>query len=233
MKTVDMINYNSISSTPPSAIVLIGPTCNHCTQVVDALQALMKDGSLSRIEIINAEIEVKLAASMGVHSVPWIKIGPFVLEGSHTEAELRQWANRVSAPDGMAWYFDEQLKDGKLALVEAMVNEEPDRLSAIIPLASDTDTAIQTRVGIGALLEGLEGTGMAKILVADLGKLTLHPDARVRADACHYLALCENPDAISFLESCIEDNDPTVREITAESIEHLSSLPSASKNTTD
>ncbi len=228
-----MINYKSNSATPPSAVVLIGPTCSHCAHVVDALQALMKDGSLSRIEIINAEIETGLAASMGVHSVPWIKMGPFVLEGSHTEAELRQWANRVAAPDGMAWYFDEQLKDGKLSLVEAMVSEEPDRLSAIIPLASDTDTAIQTRVGIGALLEGLEGTGMAKTLVADLGKLTRHPDARVRADACHYLALCENPAAVSFLESCIKDDDPTVREISAESIEHLSSLPAARKHTTD
>lgn len=226
-----MINYISNSAIPPSAVVLIGPTCTHCAQVVDALQVLMKDGRLSRIEIINAEIEIELAASLGVHSVPWIKIGPFVLEGSHTETELRQWANRVAAPDGMAWYFDEQLKDGKLAIVEKIVNEEPDRLSAIIPLAADTDTAIQTRVGIGALLEGLEGTGIAKILVTDLGKLTRHPDARVRADACHYLALCENPGAVSFLENCIEDNDPTVREIAAESIEHLSSLPAASKNT--
>lgn len=218
---------------PPSAIVLIGPTCAHCAQVMDSLQVLVKDGSLSRLEIVNAEIETQLAASLGVHSVPWIRIGPFVLEGSHTEAELRQWANRVSAPDGMAWYFDEQLKDGKLAVVEKMVNEEPNRLSAIIPLASDTDTAIQTRVGIGALLEGLEGSGMATTLVPDLGKLTRHPDARVRADACHYLALCENPNAVPYLEKCIKDDDPNVREIAAEGIEHLSSLPSTNKNTSD
>jgi hypothetical protein len=218
---------------PPAAVVLIGPTCAHCAQVMDSLQVLVKDGSLSRLEIINAEIETGLAASLGVRSVPWIRIGPFVLEGSHTESELRQWANRVSAPDGMAWYFDEQLKDGKLATVEKMVNDEPNRLPAIIPLAADTDTAIQTRVGIGALLEGLEGSGSAKNLVPDLGKLTRHPDARVRADACHYLALCENPDAVAFLEKCIEDDDPNVREIAAEGIEHLSSLPSTNKNTSD
>lgn len=197
------------------------------------MEALIKDGSLSRIEIVNAEIETELATSLGVRSVPWIKIGPFILEGSHTETELRQWTQRVATPDGMAWYFDEQLKSGKLAVVEKMVNENSDRLSAIILLAADTDTAIQTRVGIGALLEGLEGTGIARVLVADLGKLTRHPDARVRADACHYLALCEDPDAIAFLESCIEDDDPTVREIAAESIEHLSSLPSTDKTTSD
>lgn len=218
---------------PPSAVVLIGPTCAHCARVMDSLQVLVKDGSLSRLEIINAEIETELAASLGVRSVPWIRIGPFVLEGSHTEAELRQWASRVFAPDGMAWYFDEQLKDGNLATVEKMVNEEPNRLPAIIPLAADTDTAIQTRVGIGALLEGLEGSGMATMLVPDLGKLTRHPDARVRADACHYLALCENPDAVAFLEKCIKDDDPTVREIAAEGIEHLSSLPFTNKNTSD
>jgi predicted thioredoxin/glutaredoxin len=66
------------------------------------MEVLVKDGSLSRIEIINAEIETGLAASLGVHSVPWIKIGPFVLEGSHSEAELRQWAERVFNPNGIA-----------------------------------------------------------------------------------------------------------------------------------
>ena len=218
---------------PPSAVVFIGPTCAHCAQAVEALHVLVKDGSLSRVEVINAEIEAELAARLDVRSVPWIRIGPFVLEGSHTAAELRQWAERVTAPDGMAWYFDEQLKDGKLAIVEKMIKEEPDRLSAIIPLASDTDTAIQTRVGIGALLEGLEGSGIARNLVADLGKLTLHPDARVRADACYYLALCENPDAVTFLEHGIKGDDPTIREIAAEGIEHLSLLPSTDKTTSD
>ncbi len=218
---------------PPSATVLIGPTCKHCEQVVEALQALIKDGSLSRIEIINAEIETELAASLGVRSVPWIRIGSFILEGSHTETELRQWAGRVAAADGMAWYFDEQLKDGKLAMVERLVNEEPDRIAAIIPLAADTDTAIQTRIGIGALLEGLEGSGIATSLVPELGTLTRHPNARVKADACHYLGLCENPDAIVFLKSCVDDADPTVREIAAEGIEHLSSLPSATKTTSE
>ncbi|MEE8388334.1 MAG: HEAT repeat domain-containing protein [Acidiferrobacterales bacterium] len=217
----------------PSAVVIIGTTCAHCAQVMDSLQELVKDGSLSRVEIINAEIETELAASLGVRSVPWIRIGPFVLEGSHSTTELRQWANRVTAPDGMAWYFDEQLKDGKLAIVEKMIKEEPDRLSAIILLASDTNTAIQTRIGIGALLEGLEGFGIARFLVPELGKLTRHPNARVKADACHYLALCENPDAITFLESCIDDADPTVREIAAESIEHLASLSSTHKATSD
>jgi len=218
---------------PPSAIVLISPTCAHCAQVVDSLQVLVKDGTLSRLEIVNAEIETNLATSLNVRSVPWIRIGSFVLEGSHNESELRQWASRVFTPDGMAWYFDEQLKDGKLEIVETMVNEEPERLLAIIPLAADTDTAIQTRVGIGALLEGLEGSGKTTILVPDLGKLTRHPDARVRADACHYLALCENPDAVAFLEKCLKDGDPTVREIAAEGIEHLSSLPATNKNTSD
>ena len=218
---------------PPSARVLIGPTCSHCHQVVEALHVLIKDGSVSRIEIINAEMETALAASLGVRSVPWIKIGPFVLEGSHSVTELRQWASRVDTPDGMAWYFDEQLKDGKLTMVERLVNEEPDRVSAIIPLASDTDTAIQTRIGIGALLEGLEGSGIAQSLVPELGKLTRHPNTRVKADACHYLGLCENVDATTYLESCIDDADPTVREIAAESIEHLSSLPSATKTTSE
>lgn len=116
--STEMSRKKTDNFTPPAAVVLIGPTCAHCAQVMDAMAVLVKDGSLSRIEIINAEIETELAASLGVRSVPWIKIGPFILEGAHSESELRQWAERVAAPDGMAWYFDEQLKDGKLATVE-------------------------------------------------------------------------------------------------------------------
>jgi thiol-disulfide isomerase/thioredoxin len=205
----------------PDALVLISPHCPHCALVLQGLQELVKEGALSRLEIVNIAADPGPAAERGVRSVPWTQIGPFILEGSHSPAELRHWVERVDEPDGMAWYFDEQLKTGGLARVENMIREDPSCLTAIARLAGDPDTAMQTRVGIAALLESIEGTGMARSLSADLARLTSHPDARVRADACHYLALTESEESIAPLEACLEDSDATVKEIAAESIEHL------------
>ena len=205
----------------PDALVLISPHCPHCAQVLQGLQELVKEGALSRLEIVNIAADPGPATERGVRSVPWTQIGPFVLEGSHSPAELRHWAERANDPDGMAWYIDEQLKTGGLSRVEVMIKEDPSRLDAIPRLAGDSDTAMQTRVGIAALLESLEGSGLAKGLGKEFIKLTNHPDNRVRADACHFLAFTEDKDNIAPLEACLDDSDATVREIAAESIEHL------------
>jgi thiol-disulfide isomerase/thioredoxin len=207
--------------TPPSALVFIGPGCPHCAQVLQGLQELVKEGALARLEIVNIAVDPEPAVTRGVRSVPWTRIGPFVLEGAHSPVELRNWASQTQSIDGMAWYFDEQLKSGRLERVESMVREQPSRLEAIAKLAADTDTAMQTRVGIAALLESLEGSGLAKQLALPLSKLVQHPDARVRADACHYLSLTENSDSIAYLEPCRHDQDPVVRDIAVEGIEHL------------
>jgi hypothetical protein len=214
-----------VAQTPenkaPDALLLITPQCPHCAQVMQGLEGLIKEGALSRLEIVNIVANPDPASERGVRTVPWTQIGPFVLEGAHSPGELRNWAERASTTEGMAWYFDEQLKAGGLARVEQMVREDPARLEAIVLLAADSNTAMQTRVGIAALLEGIEGTGMAQTITEQLIKITSHPDARVRADACHYLALTENPDALPPLKTCLDDSDAVVREIASESIEHL------------
>ncbi len=206
---------------PPSALILISPGCPHCAQALKGLEELVKEGALARLEIVNIAVDPEPATSRGVRSVPWTQIGPFVLEGAQSPIELRNWALQAQSSDGMAWYIDEQLKSGRLDRVESMIREEPSRLEAVTTLAADSNTAMQTRVGLGALLEGLEGSGLARQLSAPLSKLTQHPDARVRADACHYLSLTENKDSIALLEASLTDKDPVVRDIASEGIEHL------------
>ncbi|MBS0329365.1 MAG: HEAT repeat domain-containing protein, partial [Proteobacteria bacterium] len=46
-------------------------------------------------------------------------------------------------------------------------------------------------------------------------------DARVRADACHYLGLTGEAAARSWLDARLADEDADVREIAAESLESL------------
>jgi len=57
--------------------------------------------------------------------------------------------------------------------------------------------------------------------VPRLGLLSLHADARVRADACHYLGLTADAAARPWLEKRLSDEDADVREIAAESLNTL------------
>jgi HEAT repeat protein len=55
----------------------------------------------------------------------------------------------------------------------------------------------------------------------ELGALTRHADARVRADACHLLSLTHAAEARPWLQACLQDADAEVREIAAESLQTL------------
>ncbi|MFA5082687.1 MAG: HEAT repeat domain-containing protein, partial [Hydrogenophilaceae bacterium] len=55
-------------------------------------------------------------------------------------------------------------------------------------------------------------------LVGRFGELTVHGDARVRADACHYLSLTRSAEARAYLTHCLQDEDDVVREIATESL---------------
>jgi hypothetical protein len=214
----------SPTSNPPHALLLVGPGCPYCAQMLEGLGELVKDGSIGELTIVNVEREPEVARQYGVRSVPWARIGEFVLEGAHTPAELRNWTRECGDDAGMTRYFDDRLQHGGLARVEAMIREKPARLRDLLPLIEDSKTTIQTRVGIGALLEGLEGTGLARVLVPELEPMSEHTDARVRADVCHYLGLAEDSSAIETLTARLRDSDAEVREIAAESIDHLRNI---------
>jgi thiol-disulfide isomerase/thioredoxin len=211
----------STDTTPPHALLLVGPGCPYCAQMLESLGELVKDGAIARLEVVNVAAEPDVAQQYGVRSVPWTRIGPLVLEGAHTTAELRHWSQESTSELGLSHYIDDQLQHGGLARVDALIREEPTRLLAVLPLIADRETSIQTRVGIGALLEGLEDTGLADELGRKLLPLLGNSDARVRADVCHYLGLSGNAQSIPELRPLLEDEDSEVREITAESIAHL------------
>jgi hypothetical protein len=191
---------------------------------LEALTRLVKAGSIGSLEVVNVAALPQRAAALGVRGVPWTRIGPFVLEGSLTATELGRWASAVGTEEGMAQYFERLLGAGRLAEVEALVREDPQRLGALAHLLAESETSIHVRVGMGAVLEGLHGTGLAAGLVQRLGPLTRDAHSRVRSDACHYLALAGSRDALPYLEAALEDPEPEVREIARESIEALEDL---------
>lgn len=213
----------------PDALLLLSSHCAHCPAVLAALAALVKDGILGRLEIINLESRPDAAANYGVRSVPWVRIGPFELHGPRDREELAAWAARVDSPTGMADFLHLLLKEGGLDRAARLIQADPPRLAALLPIVANPDASLNVRIGAGALFESYAGSEALAGLVPALGKLAGHADPRVRADACHYLGLSASSLAIPHLNSRLKDGEAEVREIAADSL----NLLAATAPTTD
>jgi HEAT repeats/Thioredoxin domain len=211
--------------TPPDALLLLATHCPNCPVVLASLAEMVKRGVLGRLNVINLEQHPEAAAEHGVRSVPWVRIGPFELTGLRSRQELEDWAGKAGEETAMADYFHVLLKEGDLAGVLDRVHREPPALSALLPIVANPEASLNVRIGAGAVLEEFAGQSALADLLPQLGGLSAHPDPRVRADACHYLGLTGNPDAIPFLEARLEDGNGEVREIAQESLDLLAGEP--------
>lgn len=189
--------------------------------MLQTLLDLLKQGWLGRLELVNLDIRPEVAQDQGVRSVPWTRIGPFELMGVRGRDELLEWIARAGAPDGMAEYFHVLLKDGQLERVLAAVAKRPETLAELLPIVANPDASINVRIGAGAVFEEFAGQPAMRALTERLGALSDHEDARVRADACHYLALTAAPEARPYLTRRQQDDDGTVREIAQEGLQTL------------
>lgn len=206
-------------SPPPDALLLLATGCPHCGAVLEGLGKLLKEGVIGRLEAINVALQPERARELGVRSVPWTRIGPFELEGEQSPADLRRWAEGAETPQAMADYFYQMLISGRRGRVEDMARQEPRRLEALARLLEDPETSMAVRLGIGAVLEELQGSGVSEVLIPPLAALLRHEDARIRADACHFLSLIGGPEVLPHLRACLDDSDQEVREIATESLE--------------
>ena len=206
-------------SQKPDVTVLVGKQCPHCNSVKQSLNEILQTGIIDSVQYI--DIENRPDELNHVRSVPWIRIGDFELQGLHTKQELQDWIQRASKSEGIKKYFDELLSNGQLHQVESYIHRQPKTLQVLVALTSDPDTSMATRIGIGALLEGLQGTGLAKTITEPLMKLSSHQDVKIRADCAHFLGLTENKQAVNTLKEMLSDSDKEVREIAEEALEQL------------
>jgi len=203
------------------ALLFLSSHCPRCPAVLAGLTNLVKRGDIGRLEVVNLDVHAEAGADHGVRSVPWLRLGPFVLTGARTPGELETWARRAQGEAGMADAFHDLLKSGDLAQVLALVAADTSRLAALLPIVGNPEASMNVRLGAGAVLEEQAGTPALVSLVPSLGVLSAHADARVRADACHYLGLARNEAARPWLVARLEDGDADVREIARESLESL------------
>jgi thiol-disulfide isomerase/thioredoxin len=205
----------------PDALLFIAPGCPHCPTVLTGLGELVKQGLVGRLEVINIAVHPDRAEALGVRSVPWLRLGEFELDGLHSPAELRHWAQQANTAEGLAEFFSEQLKGGRLTKVTAMVARQPERLSALLALAADPDAELPVRIGVSAVVEELAGSEALLAQLKALKRLAASGDPRVRADACHFLALTASPEALPALEALATDEARSVSDIARECLAEL------------
>ena len=206
----------------PDALLLLSSHCPHCPAVLAALADLLKQGAIGKLEAVNLEQRPEVGQALGVRSVPWIRLGRIELAGAHSKGELADWAGKADSEAGVADWFHNLLKEGQLPRVQAAIEAEPSLLAAVLPIVGNVDASLNVRLGAGVLLENFAGSEALRALLPRLAELSRHDDARVRADACHYLGMSGDASARTWLQARLDDVDPDVREIAAESLESLS-----------
>ena len=199
--------------TPPYALLFTAPACPYCAGMRAALTVLQQAGAIAALEIVDATLEVERARQFDVRSVPWLRIGPFEFEGQMSVGELRAWAEQAAQPTGFKQYFFEMLKRGQRAKVERLIREEGQRSIALAELLADPEASMAMRIGVGAVLEELQGSGLTAAMAPMLGEILRDPDPRNRADAAHFLSLIDGAQALRLLRDCLDDPDAAVREI--------------------
>jgi HEAT repeat protein len=135
--------------------------------------------------------------------------------------ELKLRVRAASGPGGMADYFHILLSEAGLKQVIEIVDRRPELLADLLPIVGNPDAAMNVSLGASAVFERYAGKEPLRVLVTKLGKLSEHADARVRADACHYLGLSGSPLARAFLEPRLKDDSTDVREIAADSLAEI------------
>ena len=210
-----------MANTPADALLLIAPGCNHCPVVLDGLSQLVKAGKLGRLEVVNILAHPEISQQAGVRSVPWCRIGPFELEGVQSPTELAKWTEHAVAGSGLGEYYAHLLETQRPHKVAEAVTREPSSFDELLGMLEDSETPMTVRIGIGVVLEDLQDNPLLLHALPVLIRLAASAAANVRADAAHYLGLSRAPEAASMLRKLLQDENPDVREIAAESIDQL------------
>ena len=209
------------SKSPPDALMLKGTHCPFCPRVQQSLQELRESGHIGKLEILNIEENPEFAKELGVRTVPWVRIGPYELDGLRSTAEFREWADKAGSTAGLSKWLDELLGSGRITEAFELVSAGQSGMDALLELFADEDTQLNTRIGISAIMEDLEDSRVLRQNLERLGKLTRHADAHIRGDACHYLALSGDAGAAAWIRPLLEDADAGVREIASDSLEMI------------
>jgi len=205
----------------PKATLLLSSRCPHCATLLDLLNQLLKSGELSQLHSINIDAAPEVAQKYAVRSVPWLKIGDYVLTGLQDMPALKQRLEWIKLKANLLGKFDQMLSNAQANEVIESIREDPSRFSTIIELLSDPATILSSRIGIGVIIEEFAGTELLQSHRQTLEQLLHAKEVRIRADVAYYLELTESTEAIVALQQHANDENADVREIIADSLMSL------------
>lgn len=202
----------------------LSETCPHCSQVLQSLTDLLKAGNFASLKLLNISHHPQQAQALNIKNLPWVKIGPFEIEGLSPVHEYANWARLVNTTEGLCHYLKLLLETGQLKKAEYVVESEELGFDALITLLADGEANITVRTGASAILEAHEGSKMLEQAMPVIARMLKSDKANIRADACYFLGLTHNPVAISKLKPMLQDENSQVYELAHESIEKLSAF---------
>jgi thioredoxin-like negative regulator of GroEL len=206
------------------ALLVISTRCPHCSSVLAHLSRLIKLGEIAQLTVINIDQQPLVAQKYGIRSVPWLKIGKQHLQGLQTLETIKQNIIWAKEKQSLSADFDFLLSDGQVDKVIESLQQNPSAISAILTLLNDEGTVLSTRIGIGVVMEDFAASALLQSIVPQFGTLSQHKNAILRSDACYYLGLSGDVLARPFLEVCLKDSSPDVREIAQDGLEALSTI---------
>jgi thiol-disulfide isomerase/thioredoxin len=208
-------------SIAPSALLLIASGCPHCPSVLQSLTELIKEGKIARLEVVNIEQDPDRAKALNVRSVPWMKLGEFELAGLKSKTEILQWIEKSASPENMSAYFEELMNDGDISKVQQLVIDNPQYMNSLFDIMSNESSSLSARIGVGVIIEHLEGSDILINHIDSLGEICQNPLARIRNDACYYLGLTHHQDARKYIRPLLDDSDEEVKEIAREALDEI------------
>ena len=205
----------------PAVLLATTPSCPHCPGMKQRLQELEQRHLIAELQFVDITQSPQLAEQYQIRSVPWLRIAELEFTGVYSLAELEYWVTHANSDEGIRQYLSQQLENGHLADAENHIHAHPDWLAIAVSMIADMQAPMQARIGLSALIEGLEDQSLLNSILPSLQQYAHHVDQRVRGDACHLLGCISNEAAKQTLRECAHDPDPQVREIALESLDSL------------
>lgn len=215
---------NGKTPSPQAAILLITRHCPHCATMLEHATQLTKEACISPLQIVNLEADPSYAETYQVRTVPWIKIGPLQFDGLQSLATLRNWAHKAGTATGLQDYIEATLNEGNWQKIDQLTKARSDYFAIMLQLFGNPDNGIQVQLGLTTIFEQPHNQPILAQSIPTLQALTTHASPQLRADACYLLGLSQSPTAIDALRLCLNDPDPSVREIATEEMEKLTSI---------
>jgi hypothetical protein len=235
------INYDNLMTTSanpvplestslPEVRVYVAKGCPHCQTVLNGLQYLLKEGRLRRLEARLVDAYPDEVAAHDIQAAPVTFINELRFDGLLTPGELKTWLAAASEADG-GWgaYLREELRAGRLELIQARVLNHEAALLALVGQLADRESGLTVQLGIDVLFE-LQATtpeGLPESVIDALLTLLDDEDPAVRGDAIHQLRHAHLASRLNLVREALNkaktDDHALVAEAAAETLSELES----------